>query len=56
MAATLGLPLASGEQLRADHVVLAASARDTFAMLHERGVFMEAKPFWSASASSIRRA
>jgi uncharacterized FAD-dependent dehydrogenase len=39
--------LASGEQLRSDHVVLALghSARDTFAMLHERGVFMEAKPF-----------
>ena len=33
--------------LRADHVVLALghSARDTFEMLHERGVFMEAKPF-----------
>jgi uncharacterized FAD-dependent dehydrogenase len=42
-----GVTLASGEQLRADHVVLALghSARDTFAMLHERGVFMEAKPF-----------
>jgi hypothetical protein len=42
-----GLTLASGEQLRTDHVVLAVghSARDTFAMLHERGVFMEAKPF-----------
>ena len=42
-----GLTLASGEQLRADHVVLALghSARDTFAMLHERGVYMEAKPF-----------
>ncbi|KNZ34179.1 MAG: hypothetical protein AD742_01920 [Methylibium sp. NZG] len=42
-----GLQLASGEQLRADHVVLALghSARDTFAMLHARGVFMEAKPF-----------
>ncbi|MET0351145.1 MAG: NAD(P)/FAD-dependent oxidoreductase [Rhizobacter sp.] len=42
-----GLSLASGEQLRADHVVLALghSARDTFAMLHERGVHMEAKPF-----------
>jgi uncharacterized FAD-dependent dehydrogenase len=39
--------LASGEELRADHVVLALghSARDTFAMLHERGVYMEAKPF-----------
>jgi len=42
-----GLTLASGEQLRADHVVMALghSARDTFEMLHERGVFMEAKPF-----------
>jgi uncharacterized FAD-dependent dehydrogenase len=42
-----GLTLATGEQLRADHVVLALghSARDTFTMLHERGVFMEAKPF-----------
>jgi len=42
-----GVTLASGEQLRADHVVFALghSARDTFAMLHERGVFMEAKPF-----------
>ena len=42
-----GVALASGEQLRADHVVLALghSARDTFAMLHARGVFMEAKPF-----------
>ena len=42
-----GVTLASGEALRADHVVVALghSARDTFAMLHERGVFMEAKPF-----------
>jgi uncharacterized protein len=42
-----GLVLASGEQLDAEHVVLALghSARDTFAMLHGRGVFMEAKPF-----------
>jgi uncharacterized FAD-dependent dehydrogenase len=42
-----GLTLASGEQLRADHVVLALghSARDTFTMLHGRGVFMEPKPF-----------
>ena len=33
--------------LRADHVVMALghSARDTFAMLYARGVFMEAKPF-----------
>jgi uncharacterized FAD-dependent dehydrogenase len=42
-----GLTLASGECIRADHVVLAIghSARDTFEMLHRRGVFMEAKPF-----------
>jgi len=42
-----GVTLASGEELRADHVVLALghSARDTFEMLHRRGVFMEAKPF-----------
>ena len=42
-----GVTLASGEQLRADHVVLALghSARDTFAMLHERGVYLEPKPF-----------
>lgn len=42
-----GVTLANGEQLRADQVVMALghSARDTFAMLHERGVFLEAKPF-----------
>ena len=42
-----GLVLASGEQIRTDHVVMALghSARDTFTMLHQRGVFMEAKPF-----------
>lgn len=42
-----GVTLASGEQLRANHMVLALghSARDTFAMLHARGVYMEAKPF-----------
>ncbi|KRB07621.1 NAD(P)/FAD-dependent oxidoreductase [Lysobacter sp. Root690] len=42
-----GVSLADGQQLRADHVVFAIghSARDTFAMLHQRGVFMEAKPF-----------
>jgi uncharacterized FAD-dependent dehydrogenase len=34
-------------RLRADHVVLAVghSARDTFEMLQQRGVFIEAKPF-----------
>jgi uncharacterized protein len=42
-----GVVLASGEEIPATHVVLALghSARDTFAMLHGRGVFMEAKPF-----------
>ena len=42
-----GLHLHTGEYLEADHVVLALghSARDTFAMLHERGVHIEAKPF-----------
>jgi uncharacterized protein len=42
-----GVVLASGEQIDADHVVLALghSARDTFAVLHERGVFMEPKPY-----------
>jgi hypothetical protein len=39
--------LASGEIIAADHVVLAIghSARDTFHMLHEHGVFMQPKPF-----------
>ena len=42
-----GVVLASGETLRSHHVVLALghSARDTFEMLHARGVTMEAKPF-----------
>ncbi|HJV28118.1 MAG TPA: NAD(P)/FAD-dependent oxidoreductase [Aromatoleum sp.] len=42
-----GVTLDAGEEIRTDHVVLALghSARDTFEMLHERGVFMEAKPF-----------
>ncbi len=42
-----GLVLDSGEQIRADHVVLAVghSARDTFALLHARGVYLEPKPF-----------
>ncbi|MBH9578947.1 NAD(P)/FAD-dependent oxidoreductase [Inhella proteolytica] len=45
--AVRGLTLESGEQIRTDHVVLALghSARDTFTMLHGRGVYMEAKPF-----------
>ncbi len=42
-----GVVLVGGETLRSDHVVLALghSARDTFEMLHRRGVFMEAKAF-----------
>ena len=42
-----GVALASGEVIACDHVVLAVghSARDTFAMLHGRGVAMDAKPF-----------
>ncbi|MGD9661717.1 MAG: NAD(P)/FAD-dependent oxidoreductase [Porticoccaceae bacterium] len=42
-----GLVLANGEQIAADHVILAVghSARDTFEMLYGRGVYMEAKPF-----------
>ena len=42
-----GVKTASGDEFRSNHVVLALghSARDTFEMLHERGVFMEAKPF-----------
>jgi len=42
-----GVTLHDDTQIASDHVVLALghSARDTFAVLHERGVFMEAKPF-----------
>jgi uncharacterized FAD-dependent dehydrogenase len=42
-----GVALASGETLESHHVILALghSARDTFEMLHARGVYMEAKPF-----------
>jgi uncharacterized FAD-dependent dehydrogenase len=42
-----GVVLEGGEVIEADQVVLAIghSARDTFAMLHDRGVFIEAKPF-----------
>ena len=42
-----GVTLASGETIRCDHVVLAVghSARDTFKMLYDRGVYIEAKPF-----------
>jgi hypothetical protein len=42
-----GLRLSNGEEIKSRHVVLAVghSARDTFEMLYERGVYMEAKPF-----------
>lgn len=42
-----GVELASGERLMSHHVVMALghSARETFRMLHQRGVFLEAKPF-----------
>jgi len=42
-----GVVLENGEHIATDHVVLAIghSARDTFQMLYDRGVFIEAKPF-----------
>jgi len=42
-----GVVLADGSTIATDHVVLAVghSARDTFQMLHEQGVYIEAKPF-----------
>jgi uncharacterized FAD-dependent dehydrogenase len=42
-----GVTLANGERIPTRHVVLAVghSARDTFEMLHRRGVYMEPKPF-----------
>ncbi|MFS2006934.1 NAD(P)/FAD-dependent oxidoreductase [Duganella sp. CT11-25] len=42
-----GLTLESGEKIVTNHVVLAIghSARDTFEMLYQRGVYIEAKPF-----------
>ena len=42
-----GVRLESGEEIAADHVVLAVghSARDVFQMLYARGVAIEAKPF-----------
>ena len=42
-----GLVLQSGEVMEASHVVLAVghSARDSFQMLYDRGVHIEAKPF-----------
>ncbi len=42
-----GVRLADGEEIRSRYVVLALghSSRDTFRILHERGVYIEAKPF-----------
>jgi uncharacterized FAD-dependent dehydrogenase len=42
-----GVVLANGETINTGHVLLAVghSARDTFKMLYERGVYIEAKPF-----------
>jgi uncharacterized protein len=42
-----GVVLENGETIRTNHIVLAIghSARDTFYKLHERGVFVESKPF-----------
>ena len=42
-----GVVLANGETIRADNVILAIghSARDTFQMLFDCGVYIEAKPF-----------
>lgn len=43
----VGVRLASGEEIATRHLALAIghSARDTFEMLYERGVYVEAKPF-----------
>lgn len=43
----LGVRLSDGSEVLGHHIILALghSARDTFAMLHERGVYMQAKPF-----------
>ena len=42
-----GITLANGESIASEHVVLSVghSARDTFRMLYDRGVYVEAKPF-----------
>ncbi|UPQ83093.1 NAD(P)/FAD-dependent oxidoreductase [Pseudomonas knackmussii] len=42
-----GVRMADGEEIRSRYVVLALghSSRDTFRMLHQRGVYIEAKPF-----------
>jgi uncharacterized protein len=42
-----GVTLQTGEHLVTNHLVLAVghSARDTFEMLHKKGIYVEAKPF-----------
>ncbi len=42
-----GVRMADGQEIRSRYVVLALghSSRDTFRMLHQRGVYIEAKPF-----------
>lgn len=42
-----GLTLSSGETLKSNHIAFAIghSARDTFEMLYNKGVYIEAKPF-----------
>ena len=42
-----GVTLNTGETLKTSHVILAVghSARDTFQMIHDKGVYVEAKPF-----------
>ncbi len=43
----VGLTLSTGEYIKTNHIALAIghSARDTFKMLHEQGVYIKAKPF-----------
>ncbi|MBI3222104.1 MAG: NAD(P)/FAD-dependent oxidoreductase [Nitrosomonadales bacterium] len=45
--AVQGVVLASGERIATNHLILAVghSARDTFEMIHRRGIYIEAKPF-----------
>ena len=42
-----GVVLSNGEHIATNHLVLAVghSARDTFEMIHKRGIYIEAKPF-----------
>lgn len=46
-SAVTAVVLASGERIPTKHIVLAIghSARDTFEMIHKRGIYIEAKPF-----------